>query len=96
MGVERFKIIFLSEMGFEGKIPPNHTNMRTEFAWMNALNADHKNLHLFEQVRDYDFVFLILPKGKLNLSAEGTKIGNVQNPYSQFYSSNFIDILLNI
>ena len=93
MGVERFKIIFLSEMGFEGKIPPNHTNMRTEFAWMNALNADHNNLHLFEQVRDYDFVFLILPKGKLNLSAEGSKIADIPNPVSNLYASNFIDVL---
>ena len=25
------KAAFLTEMGFEGKIPPDHTNMRTEF-----------------------------------------------------------------
>ena len=35
------KIAFITEMGFEGKIPSNHPNMRTEFAWMHALNADH-------------------------------------------------------
>ena len=33
------KSVFLSEMGFAGKIPRNHTNMRTEFAWMCALDA---------------------------------------------------------
>ena len=31
--------MFLTEMGWEGKIPANFKNMRTEFAWMNALNA---------------------------------------------------------
>ena len=86
-------IAFLSEMGFSGKVAKNHPNMRTEFAWMHALDADHIPLMDFQRVKEYDHIFLILPKGKLNLSAEGTKIGNVQNPYSQFYSSNFIDIL---
>jgi hypothetical protein len=41
------KIAFLTEMGFVGKIPENHPNMRTEFAWMHALDADHYNIHLF-------------------------------------------------
>ena len=36
------KIAFFSEMGFEGKIDrTTHNNMRTEFAWMTALDADH-------------------------------------------------------
>lgn len=38
------KIAFFTEMKFNGKIPRTHTNMRTEFAWMVALNADHYNL----------------------------------------------------
>ena len=38
------KIVFFTEMGFVGKIPRNHPNMRTEFAWMCSLNADHYNL----------------------------------------------------
>tara|TARA_R110001606_G_scaffold358644_1_gene510309 strand:- start:1177 stop:2172 length:996 start_codon:yes stop_codon:yes gene_type:complete len=93
MGIEKSKIIFLSEMGFEGKIPSNHTNMRTEFAWMNALDAEHKNLHLYNDIKNYDHVFLILPKGKLNLSAEGSEISNTPNPVSNLYSSDFIDVL---
>mgnify|MGYP003639485386 CR=1 FL=1 len=87
------EIIFLSEMGFDGKIPSNHTNMRTEFAWMNALDADHKNLHSYNDVKDYNHVFLILPKGKLNLSAEGSEISNTPNPVSNLYSSDFINVL---
>ena len=87
------KIAFLSEMGFEGTIPSDHPNMRTEFAWMNALNAIHYNINRFQEVLNYDYVCLILPKGKLNVNAEGSKISNVYNPYSQLFSSNFIEVL---
>jgi|TARA_R110000803_G_scaffold70240_3_gene133034 hypothetical protein len=38
------KIAFFTEMGFKGKIPRTHPNMRTEFAWMCNLEADHYNL----------------------------------------------------
>ena len=38
------KIAFFTEMNFKGKIPRNLPNMRTEFAWMVKLNADHYNL----------------------------------------------------
>ena len=76
------KIAFLTEMGFEGKIPANHPNMRTEFAWMHALNADHFYLHNFLRVRDYDHVFIIFPKGQLYVNADGTQIAEDRNPIS--------------
>jgi hypothetical protein len=38
------KIAFFSEMSFQGKILRTHLNMRTEFAWMCKLEADHYNL----------------------------------------------------
>ena len=52
------KVAFITEMGFEGKIPSTHTNMRTEFAWMNALNADHFCIHNLSHVKDYEHVSL--------------------------------------
>lgn len=76
------KIAFLTEMGFEGKIPSNHSNMRTEFAWMHALDADHRHIYHYKEVRDYDHVFIIFPKGKVFLTAEGTRVGNDYNPTS--------------
>lgn len=33
------KIAFFTEGGYQGKVPRNHPNMRTELAWMCALNA---------------------------------------------------------
>lgn len=74
------KIAFLTEMGFEGKIPSNHMNMRTEFAWMHALGADHFCVYDFSKVKDYDHVFIIFPKGRVFLSAEGSQIMNGINP----------------
>ena len=87
------KVAFITEMGFDGKILSNHPNMRTEFAWMYALNADHFNINNISNIQNYDHVFVIIPKGKLNLSAEGTKIGNQINPSSSLLSSNIIENL---
>jgi len=87
------KIAFLTEMGFEGKIPLEHPNMRTEFAWMYALNATHHNINNFNNIKGYDSVFIIFPKGLLFLSAEGTKLKNDINPVSNLLSSNFIQVL---
>ena len=39
------KVAFFTEMGFTGKVSRNHPNMRTEFAWMCALEADHYNIN---------------------------------------------------
>ena len=59
-------IVFFTEMGFVGKIPRNHPNMRTEFAWMCSLNADHYNLQQTPQ-KHYDLGIVITPKNKPNI-----------------------------
>jgi hypothetical protein len=86
-------IAFITEMGFSGKIPANHENMRTEFAWMYAMNADHHCIHQYQNIQGYDHVFVIFPKGKLNLSAEGSKIANQPNPSSILLQSDLINKL---
>ena len=55
------EIAFFTEMGFNGKIPRTHDNMRTEFAWMVALNADHYNLRQTPEV-DYELGIVINSK----------------------------------
>lgn len=87
------KIAFVTEMGFEGKVPPNHSNMRTEFAWMFALNADHRHLSRYKDVSGYDHVFVIFPKGEVYLNAVGSKLVEKQNPISAILQSNFIEVL---
>ena len=57
------KIAFLSEMGFEGKVPRNHSNMRVEFAQMCALNADHYPMLQIDKVsKKYDIAILLVGK----------------------------------
>jgi hypothetical protein len=85
------KIAFLTEMGFEGKIPADHPNMRTEFAWMYALDANHHNIHTYKTISGYDHVFIIFPKGKTFLSAEGSSlIQNATNPVSDLLDSDIV------
>jgi hypothetical protein len=85
------KIAFLTEMGFEGKIPDNHSNMRTEFAWMHALDATHHNIHTYKTISGYDHVFIIFPKGKTFLSAEGSNLLEYStNPVSELLDSDII------
>jgi hypothetical protein len=89
------KIAFITEMGFEGKVPGNHSNMRTEFAWMHALDADHLGFYSLDKVKDYDHVFIIFPKGQINYSTIGVKLDTTPNPYSQLLASDWLSKLKN-
>jgi len=55
------KIAFFTEMGFLGKVSRTHENMRTEFAWMVALNADHFPIGHTPKEK-YDLSIVIIPK----------------------------------
>jgi hypothetical protein len=87
------KIAFLTEMGFAGKISADHPNMRTEFAWMFALDADHHNIYKYPEISDYDHVFVIFPKGKTYLSSEGTRLADHVNPVSNLLVLDIISKL---
>lgn len=84
------KIAFLTEMSFSGKISADHPNMRTEFAWMHALDADHYSIADFHQVQGYEAVFIIFPKGKVFLSAEGSKLVVDKNPISNLLAFDLV------
>ena len=85
------KIAFFTEMGFNGKVPRNHSNMRTEFAWIVALGADHYNLNDTPDVTDYELGIIITPKNspeKVNLERLKSfckKIGVMQEGPFWFY-----------
>jgi len=87
------RIAFLTEMGFGGKVPPTHRNMRTEFAWMHALDADHFSIGNYNMVQNYDVVFIIFPKGKVFLSAEGSKMMDGVNPVSSLLKEPIVETL---
>lgn len=60
------KIAFFTEMGFEGKIPREHTNMRVEFAWMCALDAYHYPIGTVPS-EPYDLAMVLNSKTKPGL-----------------------------
>ena len=55
------EVAFFTEMGFNGKVPRDFPNMRTEYAWMVALGADHYNLQQ-TPTKDYDLGIVINSK----------------------------------
>ena len=67
------EIAFFTEMGFNGKIPRTHENMRTEFAWMVALNADHYNIKQ-APTKTYDLGIVIIPKKDPNFNIDDLKL----------------------
>lgn len=61
------RIAFITELNLFGKVLRTYENMRTEFAWMVALNAD--NIHIMDVIENninvvdkYDLCIVILPK----------------------------------
>ena len=59
------RIAFFTEGQYQGKVPRSHTNMRTDVAWICALNADHIPINRIHEVKDnYDFGIVIIPKQK--------------------------------
>ena len=86
-------ICFLTEMHFRGKVPKTHINMRTEFAWMYTLDAVHYHIGDYNEVRGYDVVFIIFPKGRVFLSAEGSKIVDGVNPISIYLNNPMVEVL---
>lgn len=67
------RIAFFTEMGFTGKVPRTHTNMRTEFAWMVAMDADHYNLKQLPE-QEYDLGIVINSKNHPDwVNVEGLK-----------------------
>lgn len=55
-------------MGASGKTPRNYANMRTEFAWFVAQDADHNNILSLQTLPDnaYDVGIVIIPKKVTN------------------------------
>ena len=63
------KIGFFSEAGYEGKVPRNHPNMRTDVAWVCALEAYHCPIPMIDTIEDnaFDIGVMIVPKKREKL-----------------------------
>jgi len=67
------KIAFFTEAGFEGKTSRENPNMRTEYAWYVALDADHYNIHSGNINGQYDLGICIIPKKNPQFDLERIK-----------------------
>lgn len=54
-------IAFFCEGNYQGKVPRNHLNMRTDLAWICALEADRISLNQVPS-KKYDLGIVIIPK----------------------------------
>ena len=60
------KIAFFSEAGYSGKVSRDNPNMRTDVAWVCALDATHHPIPIIHELPDnsYDVGIMILPKNR--------------------------------
>jgi hypothetical protein len=72
-----YKIAFITEAGFTGKIQRDNPNMKLDLAWQCILQSDHYPFQYYNQVEGYDFVFIIWPKADVYLNSEGIKISSI-------------------
>jgi hypothetical protein len=73
------KVAFFTEMNFKKQLLRTHTNMRTEFAWMVALKANHYNLQQTPE-QEYDLGIVINSKNnpeQVNVARYKTKCKQV-------------------
>jgi len=62
------KIAFFTEGQYTGKIPRNHPNMRTDVAWICALDAVHYPINKIHELKEeFDLGIAIIPKNKEQL-----------------------------
>jgi len=89
-----YKTLFLTEMGFDEKIKRNHENMRVEFAWMVAMDADHNYLGNYEQIKGYDLIVIIWPKGKNVLNSDGVEmVSDRPNSLKNYLEKDVVNVL---
>tara|TARA_R110002096_G_scaffold93892_4_gene211643 strand:- start:2648 stop:3607 length:960 start_codon:yes stop_codon:yes gene_type:complete len=60
------KVGFFSEAGYTGKVSRDNLDIRTDSAWVCALNATHHPIPTLHQIPDntYDLGIIIIPKNK--------------------------------
>ena len=62
------KVAFFTEGQYTGGIPRNHPNMRTDVAWICALNAVHYPINRIHELQEeFDLGVAIIPKHKESL-----------------------------
>ena len=76
---------FITEMGFVGKMPDRHTNLRAAETWIKFLDAHHLNIYhtLNNETKYQGDAWVIIPKGK-DAVEHLSKLNVVSNLKSKF------------
>ena len=93
------EIAFFTEGGWQGKVTRDHTNMRTEMAWMCALNATHypiDSIHMISYETKFDLGIVIIPKNNpefdvSQLKQYCTKIASMQEGPHWYFQDYTLD-----
>ena len=70
------KVAVFTEMNFTGKLPRSYENMRTEFAWICALEATHYPINSAHQIKyetKLDLGIVIIPKTNPDFNIDSIK-----------------------
>ena len=94
MEIKDYKIAWITEGLFEGKVIPDIHCMRNDLTWMHIFNADHIPISKFHTAVGYDIIIITWPKGETFLNAVGCEIGeNNINRFSELLSIDVIGML---
>jgi len=72
------KVAFVTEVGSRFKVDLSNVNMRTEYAWQYALDAEHIPMNDYKKISGYDYIIIIWPKCTTFLNAVGSEIGDTK------------------
>ena len=63
------KIAFFTEGGYQGKVPREHIDIRTDMAWVCSLGANHHPIPTIHDIPSdsYDIGVIIIPKNRRHL-----------------------------
>ena len=93
------EIAFFTEGGWQGKVTRDHTNMRTEMAWMCALNATHypiDSIHMISYETKFDLGIVIIPKNNPEFDVSQlkqfcTKVASMQEGPHWYFQDYTLD-----
>lgn len=80
---------FLTELGFEGKLTFNHTNLRAAETWIKFLDAYHLNIYnvLLGRMKYQGDAWVIIPKGKdaVERLSKQNVVENLKSKFNKVY-----------
>ena len=75
------KVAFFTEGEWEGRLPRNFQNMRTDNSWMCVLNATHFPINQIPVEEKFDLGIVTIPKKNIDLLSQYPLIENLRKGF---------------